>query len=394
MIKHIKLNTVYYFFFLFIFLIIVSIITKGWLATWYALHIPSLLPPHFDLRFYQYPAFAINEGRNPLFSLHEMWIANDAFGPASNFLGIPDYFLPAFKFAYFLNFHKELYFLGFAVFFIISYVFCVYKILTIKKNSFWILILFFSSSSLLVIERTNNDIIIFCLLYWTAVFPNVLGIILNLLAVYVEFWPMAAGIAFIKKKIKILLLIFLSIFLIIFYKDMFGQNMKPVVSDYFSWGAKSTSVSIKRHFGLEINYINILIFLFSLSLITLINKLNLFKLQFGKQPSDLEERLFLMGSSLYVGLFILGSNVDYKLIFLIFCVPYLSRLKSKISKYFIVISIVLASNWQLMSGNNYASLGALINIMIKCLIFVILLSLLIKYFINFYKNYGIKKIFF
>ena len=56
--------------------------------------------------------------------------------------------------------------------------------------------------------------------------------------------------------------------------------------------------------------------------------------------------------------------------------------------------MVLGSNWQLMSGNNYASLGALISTIIKCLIFVILLSLLIKYLINFYKNYGIKKIFF
>lgn len=391
MIKHIKFNIVYYLFFFFIFLIIASIITKGWLATWYALHIPSLLPPHFDLRFYQYPAFAINEGRNPLSSLHELWIFNS---PSGTFKGIPEYFLPAFKFAYFLNFHKELYFLGFAVFFIMNYVFCIYKILTIKKNSFWVLILFFSSSSLLLIERTNNDIIIFCLLYWTAVFPNLWGVILNLLAVYVEFWPMAAGIAFIKKKIKILLLILFSIFLVIFYKDMFDQNMKPVSSDYFSWGAKSTSISVKRHFGLEINYINIIIFLFSLSLITLINKLNLLKLQFHKQPNDLEERFFLIGSSIYVGLFILESNVDYKLALLIFCVPYLSRLKNKISKYFILISIVLASNWQLMSGNNYASFGALINILIKCLIFVILLSLLIKYFINFYKNYGIKKIFF
>ena len=394
MIKHIKLNIVYYLFFLFIFLIIASIITKGWLATWYSLHIPSLLPPHFDLRFYQYPAFAINEGRNPLLSLHELWIFNNALNEDGSFKGIPEYFLPAFKFAFFLNFHKEPYFLVFALFIIINYIFCSFKILTIKKNSFWILILFFSSSSLLAIERTNNDIIIFCLLYWTAVFPNTFGVILNLLAVYIEFWPMVAGIAFIKKKIKILLLILLTIFIIIFFKDIFGQNLRPVLSDYFSWGAKSTSISIKRHFGLEINYINIIIFLFSLALITLINKLNLLKLQFRKQPNDLEERLFLIGSSIYVGLFILESNVDYKLIFFTFCVPYLSRLKSKISKYFILISMVLASNWQLMSGNNYASLGALINIMIKCLIFVILLSLLIKYLINFYKNYGIKKIFF
>lgn len=394
MIKHIKFNIVYYLFFFFIFLIIASIVTKGWLATWYALHIPSLLPPHFDLRFYQYPAFAINEGRNPLFSVHELWIFNQSYNSDGSFKGIPKYFLPSFKFAYFLNFHKELYFLGFAVFFIMNYVFCIYKILTIKKNSFWILILFFSSSSLLLIERTNNDIIIFCLLYWTAVFPNVLGIIFNLLATYIEFWPIAAGIAFIKKKIKILLLFLFSIFLIIFYKDIFSQNMTPILSDYFSWGAKSTSISIKRHFGLEINYISIIFFLLIMSLITLIDKLNLLKLKFGKQPNDLEERLFLIGSSIYIGLFILESNVDYKLTILIFCVPYLSRLESKINKYFILISIVLASNWQLMSGNNYSSLGALINITIKCLIFIILLSLLIKYFINFYKNYGIKKIFF
>jgi hypothetical protein len=353
-----------------------------------------LLPPHFDLRFYQYPAFAINEGRNPLLSLNELWIFDNSFNEDGSFKGLPEYFLPAFKFAYFLNFHKELYFLSFALFVIINYIFCSYKILTIKKNSFWILILFFSSSSLLAIERTNNDIIIFCFLYWTAVYPNIVGVILNLLAAYIEFWPMAAGIAFIKKKIKILLLILVTIFIIIFFKDMFSQNMRPIVSDYFSWGGKSTSISIKRHFGLQINYINIIIFLFSLTLITLINKLNLFALQFGKQPSELEERLFLIGSTIYVGLFILESNVDYKLIFFIFCVPYLSRLKSKINKYFILISMVLASNWQLMSGNDYTSFGALINIMIKCLIFVVLLSLLIKYFINFYKNNGIKKIFF
>ena len=59
MIKHIKLNTVYCYFFLFIFLIIASVFTKGWLATWYALHIPSLLPQHFDLRLYQYPALEV-----------------------------------------------------------------------------------------------------------------------------------------------------------------------------------------------------------------------------------------------------------------------------------------------------------------------------------------------
>ena len=388
MIKHIKSNLVYYSFFFFIFFIITSIINIGWQATWYKLYIPSLLPPHFDLRFYQYPAFAINEGRDPLFSTHELWVPTD--GPYS---GIAKYFLPSFKFAYFLNFHKEVYFLTFALLIIINYIFCTYKLLTIKKNSFWIIILFFSNSSLLAIERTNNDLIIFSLLFWTAVFPNIIGIILNLLAVYIEIWPIFAGISFIKKKIKILLIILFFIFFIIFFKEIFDVKMVPVSSDYLSFGAKSTSVAIKTQYGLAINYINIVIILFFITLITLIKKLNFFKLEFKKNPSDLEERLFLIGSSIYILLFIIASNVDYKLIFLIFCVPYLSRLKNNINKYFILIAMVLASNWTIMSLNDVASFGALINMIIKCLIFITLLNLLIKYLVNFYKNFGIKKFF-
>jgi hypothetical protein len=385
MIRHFKLNLVVYIFFSFLFLIILSIITNGWVITWHALKIPTLLPSHFDLRYYQYPAMAIDIGKDPLFATHEIWANSQSKGHS-------EYFLTQFKIAYFLNFHKEPYFLSFAIFVLINYIYCCYKLLNIKKNSFWILILFFSSGSLLGIERTNNDLIIFILLYWMAMYPNILGIFFYLCAVFIEFWPAVAGINFVKKKIKILALILIVCFFAYNLKVVFFND--PILNDWFSFGAKSTAVVISRFFLININYLIISVILILFTLISLLPSLNILKLEFKKEPTAFIERLFLTGSSIYIGLFIYESNYDYKLIFIIFCVPYISLLKNKINKYFILISMLVASNYAWMSNNhNVNSLGSFINISIKCLLFVMLLNLLIRYIINFYKKYGIKKFF-
>ena len=167
----------------------------------------------------------------------------------------------------------------------------------------------------------------------------------------------------------------------------------PIVNDWFSFGAKSTSIVISRFFLININYLIISVILVFFTLISLLPSLNILKLEFKKEPTAFIERLFLIGSSIYVGLFILESNYDYKLIFIIFCVPYISLLKNKINKYSVLISMIVASNYTWMSNHNVNSLGAFINIGIKCLLFVMLLNLLIRYMINFYQKYGVKKIF-
>jgi hypothetical protein len=52
-----KKNFISYIFLILIFFLILSITINGWLVSWDYLRIPTLLPAHFDLRFYQYPAF-------------------------------------------------------------------------------------------------------------------------------------------------------------------------------------------------------------------------------------------------------------------------------------------------------------------------------------------------
>ena len=387
MIKYIKKNLTHYIFFTLITLIVLGIALKGWMVTWHALKIPSLLPPHFDLRFYQYPAHAINIGKNPLFAAHEFWIT-----PLFLEYGMNIYFLPAFKFAYFLNLHKEIYFISFAILVIFFYIICVSSLLKIKKNSFWILILFFSNSSMLGIERTNNDLIIFCLIYYSAMFPNFIGVSLAMLATYIEFWPIFSGIGFIKKKIKILFLICSVIFILIFNQAIFDLRMQPILAEWFSFGAKSLSVTIKRTFNLDVSYFAIVGLLIIITILTLI--ISGFKLEHKKKPDDFVERLFLIGATLYISLFIIASNFDYKLIFLLFCVPYLSLLKNIFAKWFILLTIIVASNYSWMYNDSLTSFGHYINIISKILIFIILLNILIRYFINFIINSGIKKIFF
>jgi hypothetical protein len=326
----------------------------------------------------------IDQGRNPLFGIHSLW--------TTNFKGWSEYYLYEFKIAYFLNFHKEPYFLSFALFVLFNYLYCIYKLCTIKKKSFWILILFFSTGSLLAIERTNNDLIIFCLLYWVAIYPNIFGVFLYLIATKIEIWPAVAGITFIKKRIKILALILVIFFFMYNFKAIFYEQA-GATNDWFSFGAKSTSLSINKFFSININYLIIVAILSLLALISLLPSINVSKVEFKKQPTAFIERLFLIGSSVYVGLFVAESNYDYKLIFLIFCIPYVGLLKNKINKYFILITMVIASNYSWMWNKNLLSVGAFINITAKSLLFILLLNLLIKYIYNLYKDYEIKKIF-
>ena len=393
MLSHLKKNFILYLFFSLIILIVLSILTKGWVVTWhYYIKLPSMLPPHFDLRFYQYPAIAIEGGRNPLFATGEFWHSHLPL----NWQGLSTHYLPIFKLSHFLNFHKEIYFLIFANFIITNFIICIYKLIKLKKNSFWILILFFSGSTLLGIERTNNDLIIFCLLYWAAVFPNILGTIFILIATYIEFWPLVSAISYIKKKIKILLLFSLIIFILYFYKSMIGESGVVIVNDWFSFGSMSTSITLKRYF-ININHISISFFLILLSLLTFVKELNFLKFEFSKKPDDFHERLFLIGSSTFCGLYILQSNYDYKLILLILCVPYITLLKNKFDKYLLLLCMIISSNYSLFTDknpNNFTGKGfdIIIIVLSKNILFVMIFGLLLKYLINYWKIHGFKKI--
>ena len=56
------------------------------------------------------------------------------------------------------------------------------------------------------------------------------------------------------------------------------------------------------------------------------------------------EKLFLIGGSIYIGTFIFGANADYRLIFLLFTIPYIIELNNIYIKSILSFSIILSIN--------------------------------------------------
>ena len=151
---------------------------------------------------------------------------------------------------------------------------------------------------------------------------------------------------------------------------------------------------VQRYSLININRIYVSFFLIFLSSLTFIKKVNFLKLEFKKEPNDFYERLFLMGSSTFCGLYILQSNYDYKLILLILCVPYITLLKNKLDKYLLLLCMIISSNYNLFVSYPFTGKGLniIIPVLSKNILFVMIFALLLKYLINYWKVNGLKKI--
>ena len=63
-----------------------------------------------------------------------------------------------------------------------------------------------------------------------------------------------------------------------------------------------------------------------------------------------QEKLFLIGASIYVGSYIFFSNIDYRLIFLFLTIPYIENLKPKINYYYSISVLIISNSWHIKSS--------------------------------------------
>jgi hypothetical protein len=92
--------------------------------------------------------------------------------------------------------------------------------------------------------------------------------------------------------------------------------------------------------------------------------------------------LFVAGAIIFSGTFIITSNWDYRLIYLLFCIPYLLKIKNRILKHSILLSILISSNSMLFTSNQIfgaiGQFGISLCIMCKYYTFIMITALLIK----------------
>jgi len=102
-------------------------------------------------------------------------------------------------------------------------------------------------------------------------------------------------------------------------------------------------------------------------------RLDRFRSEFAPD-NDLAFNLFLCGASLYVGTFIFASNFDYKLIFLMLCIPHLRRRPFRCA-WLVKAAIIVAMNEMLL--RTFGALGVTLSLAAKVGSFIVLSAWLI-----------------
>jgi hypothetical protein len=243
------------------------------------------------------------------------------------------------------------------------YIFSILKIATINKSIidfFTIILCFLSTSSFYLIERGNFDLIIFFLITFLVFIKDtrykiILIIILSFLKINLVYLFLI-----LIKDIKSFFYYFLIAIAVVTinYKYIFsGYNDIGSAADMIHYGlftiVKSLVFYFNSIFKLDINinyYTQIISFIFLFTIIVIITyfflkKINYTKVEIKKTHLNfsLKEELFIAGSVFYIFSFLFFSAPDYKLVFLIFTLPFFLENKKFYISEILLTLIVLNS---------------------------------------------------
>jgi hypothetical protein len=179
-----------------------------------------------------------------------------------------------------------------------------------------------STATLFGIERGNIDLIIFCLVFsFLLLMGNPLSPVLALIAVALKFYPaFCVSALLIRRHYLHFFVSAIGVIIILLYSsDLAKIRLTTPTSTQYSYGLPSIAAIIEHH-GWPGWYLAVLVSAVCAAIAALMPFLWKFA---DKPPAGFQFTLFLGGASIYVGTFIFLANWDYRLIFLIFCVPLL-----------------------------------------------------------------------
>jgi hypothetical protein len=343
-------------------LIAVSIVTIGWATTWKGLLIPTMSPVFADMRTVQGALESLTQGLNPQ--------VNNPGDPWGRVMNYPSIWI---KIAQVLGLDNEANYLVFMLIVVIGFLYCCYCII-LKSESVWALLCVLSGSVLLAVERGNNDLIVFVLLF-SAKTTSFFRVFPIASAAALKIFPVLVLPVFIKdKKVFLILFSFCCVLFAWMLPELLLIRTGIPVSAGLSYGVASITAAAAMT-PLKISQTWLTVIFVVVILISHIWKVKFF--QFTNQSLDSQsEYWFLLGACTYVGTFLLSSNWNYRLIFLIMCIPYFILIKNEILKNTLLLCLFLSCN-QLLLFNVLGYFGLAINILAKCTLFVLLSSMLL-----------------
>jgi len=257
-----------------------------------------------------------------------------------------------------------------------------------KKKYYYTFLLFFfiSPTNTLLIERLNSDIIIFILTYFLIITNNfIIKNFFFLTSVALKIYPIFSIIIFFNnKKIFYTIIISLILIYIIYDQILLGNKNMIEYSLIFAYGARTFANAIFRVLGNYNYFLNqenyeylkifLILFFITISLIFFAKGLKK-KRNYNKNFSE----FFIIGSSVYLGTFIFTSNIDYRLIFLIYTFPLVFfNIKKWYEKIFLISCFISFYSLWFQSGDYKSITFMLKAIFIYTLKFYIFLYLSYK----------------
>lgn len=299
----------------------------GYRATWQLWNVPAYSSPFLDLQLITAGAESHAAGYDPTFL--------NPFDPFQRPVNYPRIWNLFFLLPVDLSNTVQI---GLAL--IAAFAVCLFIFVPSIDNLTAILMgsIIFSSDVLLGIERGNVDIVFFVLLAISLYLSDrnkaySFGILV--LSILFKIYPAFSAGYFLEqnneKSFRWIMGSFgvLLIYLLITFQDMvhifqLTVTGRPGGGTYLSFGANVLSLFLASNFHLQVRLVNTIFSLLALII--------LFSTVFAALRSDWSLsvddagyiKAFRAGAGIYIGAFLLGSNYDYRFMFLIFIIPQLA----------------------------------------------------------------------
>ncbi len=271
------------------------------------------------------------------------------------------------------------------IFFLLySYIFFNF---TKKFQTYFFCYLFISGSNLLLLERGNVDFIIIVLVFYTFLnkfkFINYFGF---LLVSFLKIYPAFSLLFFLKNKKSIIYILFLSsiflIYLLITKDDIKNISLVNPVNGHISYGFLSIIINIKEYLNINLNFI---FFVIINILLLVIVYLKYFKDKLIKDDLD-NRNIFLLGGGIFIFTFLINTHHDYRMMFLIFCIPLILKLKNNLLKLFSLSILILSLELQRLLFL-FGFYGGIINSIAKITLFHVIGVFYIHLICDFYQKF-------
>jgi len=245
-----------------------------------------------------------------------------------------------------------------------------------KSSSFGALLVLLSNSSLLALERGNNDLVIILLLAASVFLGGIYRYLCLIVSMMLKIYPvLTLPFLRIKTREKLALTTLMGIYIFIIRDELPHIFSGNSAGGPLSYGIRSTSVLVRDYtlsfFGASIP-VGIFVLLMVLTILVFLVVINKSSLALKNSGSEHQEELFITGASIYCMTFVLAANWDYRLIFLILCLPLLSQQPKKIA--FIAHGLILLSSNYLVLDLIFPNIVAVvISVLAKSLLFSFLI---------------------